>query len=123
MQKLYKTLLILLLIPNISFASSYLLTCLNVDDQFTTNFMIDETNKTIMHLSSFDPTTKQKFIVNKFEKIIFFDNKFVGAYTMTSAGIHNFRVLNLDKMTYSNSGHYMGDVKPYGQLFECFKSN
>ena len=102
--KIYKILLFLL-IPNISIASSYLLTCLNVENQFTLNFMIDEENKSLMHLNSFDPVTKQKYQVNEFEKIIFWKNRLVGTYTLTNAGIPTFKVFNLEKMTYNSSGH------------------
>ena len=110
-----------LLIPLKSYASSYMLTCLNEETKFIINIMVDETNKTILHISSFNPETKQRFKVNKFEKIIFWNNGLVGTYK--SSEIPTFKVYNLDKMTYNSSGHYKGDVKPYGQLYECFKSN
>ena len=114
--------LLFLLIPNISIASNYLLTCLNVENQFTTNFMIDEENKSLMHLNSFNPTTKTKFQVNEYEKIIFWKNRLVGTYILSNEGVPNFKVYNLEKMTYNSSGHYSGDIKPFGQLFECFRS-
>ena len=115
--------ILILLLPLKSFASSYILTCLNEETKFVSNIMVDETNKTIMFISSFNPDTKQRFKVNKLEKIIYWNNGRVATYRMSNAEIPTFKVYNLDKMTYNSSGHYKGDVKPYGQLFVCFKSN
>ena len=125
MKKIFITniLLIFLTIPNISFASSYLLTCLNVENNFTTNIMVDEINRTITFKSSYNPTTKKKYKINRMQNIIFWNNSTVAAFSFSSSGVPTFKLFNLDKMTYNSSGHYAGDIQPYGQLYECFKSN
>ena len=64
--KIFSRIFILyLFLPNLSYASSYLLTCLNTENQFTKNYLVDEKNKIVRHLNSFFPLTKQKFTVDK----------------------------------------------------------
>lgn len=104
-------------------ASSYLLTCLNVENQFTTNILVDEENKSIFHLSSFNPNTKQKWEVKASEEVIFWVDRLVGTFKITDLGALNFKVYDLKDKTYSNSGHTLDGRKPFGQFFECFQSN
>ena len=123
--KIFSRIFILyLFLPNLSYASSYLLTCLNTENQFTKNYLVDEKNKIVRHLNSFFPLTKQKFTVDKNLEIIFWKpNKIIGTFDFSNEGIPTFTVFNLYKLTKNTSGHYEGDRMPYGQLYECFKSN
>ena len=124
MKTFFKILILFLFVPNLSYASSYLLTCVNEKDNFTKNYIVDEQNKIIRHLNSYSPITKQTFSVDKNVEIIFWKpNRIVGYYRFSNAGVPTFMVLNLDKLTKNASGHYAGDRMPYGQLYQCFKSN
>ena len=51
------------------FAERYQLTCIDTDN-FLMNILIDENERTIFHLNSYNPSSKKEYIVNEYYEII-----------------------------------------------------
>ena len=63
----------------------------------------------------------KKYDVRMREKIIFWKEHLVATY-VTGDTQPCFKVYDLNKETYSFSNPYQDNLKPSGQLWECFKS-
>ena len=106
---------------NYSFAKEKIYSCVNKETNFTTTFLINFGEQCITHLSSFSPNSNQKFTVNKSLNVLTFNQDYLISLTSSNSGdVINLMVFNFVKNNYTNSGHYLKEVrKPYPQLFDC----
>ena len=104
------------------FAEEFIYTCINNDTQFSTTYLVKTKDKYIHRIGSKAGNGTTYPGKKNPENIIFWEFPIVGTYNKTSAGIPTFKVYNFDNNSYNVSGHYDGDRLPYGQLFNCYKS-
>ena len=103
-------------------SESFIFTCVSNKDNFTTTYEVNTHSKTILHLSSFDPSNEQRYRVNNYYETIKWNYPIVYSFKdSTTSGIPSFAVFNFDKLTLSTSGHYE-DFDPYSQFFKCSRS-
>ena len=114
----------LITLSNLSFAESNVYSCVNKETGFTTTFHINFSGKTIKHLTSFSPDSNKKFSVNQDIEILTFNRNWAVSIGMSNENkILNLKVFDFVNKTYTNSGHYLDEVKkPFPQLFTCVSS-
>tara|TARA_B110001469_G_C9340553_1_gene180532 strand:- start:95 stop:457 length:363 start_codon:yes stop_codon:yes gene_type:complete len=112
----------ILLFSSTVLAESYQLTCVD-NESFITNFLIDKDNRTIFHSTSYDPGTKKKYLVNKYEKIIEWkSHSHILHYSNSdSDGMPNIFLTNLKEMKQYLAGFY-ADELPFTSEWSCFNS-
>ena len=97
-------------------------TCVNKDN-FTTVFEIDKgVQKSIKHISSYNPRNDKTYKVDLPVEIISSDsNKVFGTKNSKMQAKVNFYVFHLDQMLYTQSGHYLSSpMVGKGQVFKCY---
>mgnify|MGYP006192934123 FL=1 len=112
----------ILLFSSTVLAESYQITCVN-NDNFIINQVIDEDNRTIFHLSSYNPDTKKKYLVNEYQKIIEWrSHSHILNYSNSEVdGMPNILLTNLKEMKQYIAGFYP-DALPSTNEWSCFSS-
>ena len=112
----------ILLFSSTVFSESYQITCIN-NNNFIKNLIIDEDNRTILHLNSYNPDTKQEFLVNEYEKIIEWrNNSHIVHYSNNSIdAMPNIYLTNLKEKKQYLAGFY-ADELPKTYAWSCFGS-
>lgn len=102
-------------------AQAQVLTCVNDETGFIMSFQVDKTAKSITHLTSMSPKTKQKFTLNSKLFVLYFSDDIAITNNLSNEGkTLNLMVFNLANLTISQSGHFLNrKEKPNSQLFEC----
>tara|TARA_B100000579_G_C22286345_1_gene600612 strand:+ start:193 stop:576 length:384 start_codon:yes stop_codon:yes gene_type:complete len=112
------------LFPNYALANTNRWTCVNKNNgNFTTVYEVGTgLRKSITHISSYDPVRDREYEGSSSHKIIFFDNnKIVATSSSSMQPLINFYVFNLNKKIYTQSGHYLSNLRvPNAQLFKCY---
>jgi len=126
-----KLLLLLFLVTNFSFASSYNLSCITTTHEmnsgFTANYLISEDNQTILWVSSYIPGKPQTEKIgvgdsNEFLQIVSWEGGLVSAFANSEDNNPTSFLFNLNEGTYNSSAHYQGNAEPFVMAFKCKKT-
>ena len=80
-------------------------------------YKVDTSKKTVFHISSMTTDGKQKFQVNKYEKVLRWVNNEISIYHVYESNL-SYRTIFLDKDIMLNTGHYSGGGV-HQQKFNC----
>lgn len=105
-------------------SESFIFTCVSNKNNFITTYEVNTRSKTILHLSSFDPSNEKRYRVNNYYETIKWNYPIVYSFTvLKTSGIHFFKVFNFDELTlWSTSGHYEDIDPPHSLFFKCSRS-
>lgn len=118
---LSSVLLGVILNTGIATADNLTLNCANPDNGFSTTFLFDESQSVMIHKTSYNPATKQKYTPDKVHQTQYFNFPFMVTSTLNEQSMTvNFFLFDLETGRYSQSGHYLSFSRvPNAQLFDC----
>ena len=123
--KILLTLFVLLFSSSVV-AVEYILTCFS-DKEFVKVYSVDENSMSIVHLSSKDLINDQEWNnINMPHEIIYWNNKEVHTFNISSAGIPTFITFDLKNYNFVSTGHYVDNPDwehgyAFNQYFKCVK--
>ena len=109
--------------PQKIFSSEFILTCTN-EDGFLSVFKINNKSsfQSVTHLSSYDPSSSEKYSVNLPLKVISKNNNLISTVDATLTKDDEMIILdvfNLDKKIISSNTIYLDGSKPELQKYTC----